>query len=258
MKKASKYLYTIVIAVIFIAPLLLIADDLPREIFREGNNAYRNGDYLKAIDKYEKILNNGYNNAEIYYNLGNAYFKLKKMPEAILNYEKAMKLNPSDEDIRFNLRVANLQTVDKIEPLPMMFYEKWWQALTDWFSSAVWSALMIIFIWLGFIGLAAYLFMFSPGIKKISFFVAVISFVIAIFSFIFANTSYVHETSEESAIIFSESVYVKSSPDKESTDLFILHEGTKVKILDQVGGWTKIRLANGNVGWLKRSSIETI
>lgn len=258
MKKAIIYFYSIVIAMIFIAPFYLFADELPREIFSEGNNAYRNGDYLQAIEKYEKILNNGYSNAEIYYNLGNAYFKLKKIPEAILNYEKALKLNPSDEDIQFNLKIANLQTVDKIEPLPMMFYEKWWHALNNWFSSASWSALMIIFIWLGFIGLALYLFMFSSGIKKISFFVAVISFVIAIFSFIFANTSYLHETSEESAIIFSESVYVKSSPDKGSTDLFILHEGTKVELLDQVGEWTKIRLANGNVGWLQRSSIETI
>jgi tetratricopeptide (TPR) repeat protein len=255
----NTYLTSILYAIFLFAFVNTIhAEDLTKETFQQGNEAYQSGDYLKAIEYYNQIIDNGYKTPELFYNLGNAYYKLKNIPNAILNYERALKLAPDDEDIQFNIRLANLQTLDKIEPLPKVFYQEWWESLSGWHSSGTWSVLMVIFIWLTFIGLAGFLLLYSPFKRKISFFILILSFVFAVLSYIFAETNYAEETSKDSAIIFSESVYVKSSPDAESTDLFILHEGTKVEVLDEVGTWSKIKLANGNVGWLPQNTIEII
>jgi len=253
-----KFSLNIVLILFFAIFSFSYAQDQTKETFELGNNAYQSGNYLKAIEYYNQILDNGYRTSEVYYNLGNAYYKLKKVPEAILNYERALKVDPSDEDSEFNIRIANLQTLDKIEPLPKLFYQEWWESLSGWLSSGTWSVLMIIFIWIGFMGLAGFLFIYSSFIRKISFLILILSFVFAILSFIFAQTNYAEETSKDCAIIFSESVYVKSSPDDESTDLFILHEGTKVEVLDSVGKWYKIKLANGNVGWISNETFKII
>jgi len=252
--------------VLFISAILLSAllvnisngQDPTKEIFVQGNEAYQSGNYLKSIEYYNQIIDNGYNTSEVYYNLGNANYKLKNIPEAILNYERAIKVDPSDEDSEFNLRIANLQTLDRIEPLPMLFYQEWWESLSGWLSSDTWSLFMILFVFISFLGLTGFLFVYSPSIRKISFFILIFSFVFAILSFIFAQNNYAEETSKDCAIIFSESVYVKSSPDEEGTDLFILHEGTKVEVLDEVGIWNKIKLVNGNVGWIKQNTFKTI
>ncbi len=258
MKKSTQRILLIIITMLFFFAEISYCNDITKETFEQANEAYQNGNYLKSIEYYNQIIENGFIASELYYNLGNAYFKLKKIPEAILNYERAARLDPSDEDIKFNLKIANLQTLDKIEPLPKLFYQQWWEYLANWLSSGTWSIVMICFIWLFFISLAGFLFIYSTIIKKISFLVAIFSFVFAILSFIFAETNYSEETSKDCAIIFSESVYIKSSPDIESTDLFILHEGTKVEVMEKVGDWIKIKLANGNVGWLPENTIEII
>ncbi len=194
----------------------------------------------------------------MYYNLGNAYYRLKDVPNSILYYERAKLLAPGDEDINFNLNVANLRTVDKINKVPEFFLTAWFNGLRDSFPSKTWAIITIIFSWLTFISLALFFIFWKPFSRKILFALAVIFLIINIFSFIFAHQSYKKETSRDYAIIFAPSVFMKSSPDENSTKLVSLHEGTKVKILDEVVNWKKIRLADGNVGWLPDSAIEII
>jgi tetratricopeptide (TPR) repeat protein len=246
----------LIIGLLFIAGQAMASE--AEDMFRHANQEYRNENYSAAAEIYEKLIGKGYKTADIYYNLGNTYFKQKQIAPAILNYERALRLKPGDEDIRFNLRIAKLRTVDKIDKLPRLFIWEWLDAAQDMFGSGVWAWLTVAFLWITFVLLVIFFINWRPAVKKLALFAAAAAFVIAIASFSFAWSSYSGETARNRGIIFSPSVYVKSSPDKDGTDLFILHEGTKVRTLDSVGKWLKIRLADGNVGWIPQKSIEII
>jgi len=226
--------------------------------FNEATDLYKNGKYAEAGSLYQELLNSGYQSAEIYYNLGNSYFKIDKIPDAILYYERGKRLSPDDEDINFNLKIANLKIVDKIQSVPKLFFMEWYESLYSMYSSGTWANVIIILSWLIFLFLAGYFLIWSAVVRKISFFAAMLSFVIVIVCIVFSVEQSNIEEARNDAIIFTPSVYIKSSPDKESTDLFILHEGTKVSILDEVGSWKKIKIADGNVGWLPDKTIEII
>ncbi|TAL70078.1 MAG: tetratricopeptide repeat protein [Bacteroidetes bacterium] len=228
------------------------------ETFKKGNMLYQNGYYSRAALNYEKIINNGYENAELYYNLGNAYFRMNKIPNAIINYERALRLSPDDEDVIVNLNVANLRIIDKIEPVPKFFLVQWYDAIRNIFTSGNWAVIMIVSLWIVFISLGLFILFESTFIKKILFGTLVIAVFITIMSLIFSIQQSGIENSRNAAIVFEPTVYIKSSPDEDGKDLFILHEGTKVNILDAVGKWRKIKLANGNIGWLPSESVELI
>ena len=228
------------------------------DAFQKANDLYGDKKYEKAAVIYKELIEKGYSNSELYYNLGNAYYKMKMIPEAILYYEKAKKADPDDEDIQLNLRMAKLQTVDKIEQVPKVFYIKWYESILEHYHSSLFSGIMIVFIWVFFISLAGFLKFRRPVAKKTLFAVSGISLIVVILSFTLAVQSYEEENTKDEGIIFSTSVYVKSSPDEEGTNLFILHEGTKAKVLDEVDNWKKIRIANGNVGWVPNGTLEMI
>jgi tetratricopeptide (TPR) repeat protein len=228
------------------------------ETFKKANMLYQNGYYSKAAVNYEKIINNGFENTELYYNLGNTYFRMNKIPNSIINYERALRLSPDDDDVIVNLNVANLRIVDKIEPVPKFFLVQWYDGIRNLFTSANWAVILIVFLWFVFISLAVFVFLESPFIKKFIFGTLIISVFISVMSLIFAVQQSSIENSRNSAIVFGPTVYVKSSPDEDGKDLFILHEGTKVNIVDAVGKWRKIKLANGNVGWVPGESVELI
>ncbi|MCL5991624.1 MAG: tetratricopeptide repeat protein [Bacteroidetes bacterium] len=228
------------------------------ETFKKANMLYQNGYYSKAAVNYEKIINNGYKNAELYYNLGNAYFRMNKIPNSIINYERALRLTPDDEDAMMNLNVANLRIVDKIEPVPKFFLVEWYEGIRNLFTSGNWAIILVVTLWVVFISLAVFVFLESPFIKKIIFGTLVISIFISVMSLIFAIQQGGIENYRNSAIVFEPTVYVKSSPEEDGKDLFILHEGTKVNIVDAVGKWRKIKLANGNIGWVPGESVELI
>ncbi len=235
----------------------LFADEA-EETFIQANQAYRESEYEKAAAMYEKIINNGYVSKSLYYNLGNTYFKMKQIPRAILYYERALKLDPSDEDIQFNLQIANLRIIDKIEPVPRIFFEQWFDDLLKNVRSDVWAVFASVSLWAALALALIYIFGKSITMKKWTFAGGVLFILLFVILFFFAHIDYNRETSENEAIIFSPSVYVKSSPAEDGTDLFILHEGTKVYLLDRVGQWTEIRLADGNVGWIPESSFRII
>jgi len=249
---------SILIVVIFVFIVQIKANDIADDRFNEANELYQKGDFSDAIAYYEELIHNGFVSPELLYNLGNSYFKINKIPDAILNYERAKRLRPDDEDIKFNLKIANLKIVDKIDTVPQFFMVEWYNNIFGLFSSGTWSIFIIIFSWFSFAALITYFIIWNNLIRKISFFAAIVGFFIAISCLIFAFEQSVEEDANNEAIIFTASVYIKSSPDDSSTDLFILHEGTKVLLLDVVGSWRKIKLRNGNIGWLPDNTIEII
>jgi len=226
--------------------------------FEQANQLYRNGDYQKAAQMYEQVSKNGFENPALYYNLGNSYFKFQNIPAAILNFERAKRLAPNDEDINYNLRLANLRVIDKIEPVPRLFLINWWNSFINLFSSDGWAMICLIGFWVSIISVALMFIIRKSVLQRIVFAVCVLMFLLSIIAIIGMYQQRHFEQNDTAAIIFSQTVSVKSAPDAQSTDLFVLHEGVKVEFLDAVGEWCKIRLADGKVGWLSNKDIQTI
>jgi len=224
--------------------------------FEQANQLYRNGEFERAAKFYEEILSHDYESPELYYNLGNAYYKLNNLAAAILNYERARRLAPHDEDVDHNLRLAQLRVVDKIDPLPQLFFVEWWNSVVNSFSTDHWATIALVSLWIAAMSGAVFI-VGRFFLRRIAAVTLVAAGVVCIVSFVSALNRNAIEN-EQTAIVFSSSVSVKSAPDRQSTDLFILHEGVKVELLDSVGNWRKIRLADGKVGWLPVESVERI
>lgn len=227
--------------------------------FDEANQAYRSGNFDKAAQRYEQILSQGYETADLHYNLGNAYYKLNKLPSAILEYERAMRLSPGDEDIAHNLALANLHLTDRIEPLPDLFFIGWWKSYVNMFSADRWAWNGLIALWLTLL-CAAILFLgfHQPFLRRVLPIVALAGLVVFVVCLIGMFGRVRIENSRRFAILQSPSVHVRSAPDEKSTDLFVIHEGLKVELLDNVSGWSKVRLADGKIGWITTNSFEVI
>ena len=203
-------------------------------------------------------ISNGYSSSTLFYNLGNAYFKSSNIPAAILFYEKASLLKPFDEDIRYNLEIARIYIVDRIDIIPELFFIRWFKMSSLFLSSNSWallSAATFIFVLVFFL---TWLLGSRYLIKKISFIVSVILLAVSIVSLSFSIENRRLTTGNSYAIVFSPSATGKSSPGSGSSDLFVIHEGTKVKIEDEVGGWYEIRLPDGNVGWIESGDVRKI
>lgn len=245
-----------IILILLLFPVLILAKS-PEVLFNEANEAYANKKYADAVNIYEQVLDSGYVSAELYYNLGNAYYKLDNIPFAILNFERADKLS-SNEDIDHNLALAKLKTVDKIQEVEKIFIFEWIESVRNYLNSGTWSLITIALFWLFFILLGIMLWVNSKGLKKFLFIDSIITLLFFAFAFYFSYSSFKVDYVDDYGILTSASVYVKSSPDSESQDLYILHEGTKVQVLDEVGDWKKIKIANGEVGWIKMNTFQEI
>lgn len=225
------------------------------EWFNQANAAYNSGNYETAVELYEKILAMDMESVPVYYNMGNAYYKMREYPMAIYSYEKALKLDPSNEEVRTNLEIANLAIVDKIEPVPQSFIERWWRSLRAMCSSDRWAWWSVV----AFALLLVCLFMFlrsrRVGMRKLGFFMGVIFLIVFAFSVVFAAQLKHAANTQDQAIVMTPTVTVKSSPSDDGVDLFVLHEGTKVSVLESSNGWNKIRIANGSVGWLEMDKM---
>lgn len=228
------------------------------QIIDEANDAYSNGNYADAIELYEKVIEKGYESAELYYNLGNSYFKINDLPSAILYYEKSLKLDPADEDAKFNLKIANSMIPDKIEEVPVMFYERWWKNIYELFGANLWTRISVFLFIIVLIMFSVYFAGNSYFLKKTFFWLGIIFIVFTIFSFSFSYQKYKTSINTREAIVFDPTITVKSSPDESSVDLFVIHEGTKVSIMEHIGDWYEIRIANGSVGWLPSSAVKPI
>ena len=239
-------------------PLLAFGDATLNSLLKKGNDQYAKGQYKEAIVTYQKIVDDGHMSALVYFNLGNAYFKDNDVSSALLYYEKAHKLSPGDEDINFNIQFANQKTTDKVEATPEFFITRWWHSFILRFSLTTLAVLSIVLIITGFALLVVYRFTNSVGIKKASFYAALLIIFLGLGSMFTADRQQQYFDGHHGAIIFSNSVNVKSGPTPSSKNLFLIHDGTKVDVLDNNNGWMKIKLANGSEGWINASDAKEI
>jgi tetratricopeptide (TPR) repeat protein len=246
----------IIICIFLLTSKNLLSSNL--ENFKQANDYFNAGKYELSADLYSSLIDSGYKESEIYFNLGNSYFRLNNIPAAILNFERAKRLNPNDEDIDFNLKLANLKIVDKFEPVPKLFFLVWFEEAIALLYSGVWGYVIVGSIWIFFTCLLCLFIGFAPKLRTWFLFLMIASLILSGAAGLFGYKAFKYENSQNAAIIFNPSVYVKSAPDPGSTDLFILHEGTKIHIMETIDKWIQIKVENGNIGWIKQDEIQII
>jgi tetratricopeptide (TPR) repeat protein len=224
----------------------------------KGNTFYREGEYEKAIEEYNKLVDEGYLGTSLFYNLGNSYYRIGKIGLAILYYERTLKLSPSDEDIKHNLNFARLSTVDRIQPLPTFFLFEWWEGILGSFTENGWAYIVFIFYLLVIFLTGSYFFARSIKQQKLVLFSGVAALLVLAISISLLIVKINREATVKSGVILEQFVTVKSSPDQKSTDAFVIHEGLKVNLEDNLDEWVKIRLADGKVGWIENNYVEQI
>lgn len=244
--------------ILFFVFIALSVSVLGNEIFQKANDAYNQKKYAEAVALYEKLTFQGYKEATLYYNLGNAHFKNDQLSKAILWYERALRLDPANEDIKHNLTFANQQTIDNIEAQPEIFIKTGFNFIRDLFSVKMWSMLSIILIAAACLCILLMIVLSLPHWRMTLFVIACTAFVFAVFSIIFANLQCNKINREDEAIIMDKIVTVKSTPDASGTNLFTVHEGIKIQITDKAGNWIEIRFPDGNKGWISKDAVEVI
>jgi len=227
-------------------------------LMQKANDLYQKNLYDKAAEVYESLLNKDYESVSLFYNLGNAYYKQGKIGYAILNYERALKLSPGDEDIIHNLALANVKTYDKIETLPKFFLFQWWEGLLALFSFSGWTYIAYAFYILILIAIGFYFLSKKIKFQKYSFFLGVAAIIFFALSVSLLIVKMNKELNIKQGIIVEALVNVKLSPDEHSSDAFIIHEGLKVNLEDKFNDWIKVRLQDGKVGWLLSNDVRTI
>ncbi|MDB5121320.1 MAG: Tetratricopeptide repeat protein [Sphingobacteriales bacterium] len=239
-------------------PLISWGTEQQQALFEKANQLYSKAKYKEALKVYEQSVADGYQSAEVFFNMGNAYYRVGEIPSALLYYEKAHKLHPSDEDIDANIQLANSKTTDKIEAAPEFFLTTWWHKFFLLFSVDTLSALNI-FCWItAAIVMVVYLFAQSITQKKVTFYMGIAFFFLGLITILITKKQSDYLNSHQEAIIFSTSVKVKSEPSDVSKDLFIIHAGVKVDIVENQENWLKIKLLNGNQGWISAESAREI
>ena len=223
-----------------------------------GDSAYVRQQYQQAIADYEALLKKGVS-ADVYYNLGNAYYRTDNITRAVINYERALLLSPGDPDIRVNLQLARSKTIDKITPESEMFFVTWYRSLVNIMSVDGWATMSLVSLAIAIILALCYLFSGRVWMQKTGFFGALAMIVIFGLSNLFAWQQKDQLVNRTGAIVISPAAAVKSTPANGGTDLFIIHEGTKVEITDSsMKEWKEVRIADGKEGWIKASMIEMI
>ena len=236
---------------------LLFAQNIDEQMHKAGA-LYRNGEFDKAIKIYEDLRSEGYEGASLYFNLANSYYRIGKLGYATLNYERALKDSPSDEDVKHNLAFASLSTIDRIQPLPTFFLFEWWESLLASLSVNGWTYIAFFFYILLMIMIVVYFFAKTIFQQKVILFLGLGILVIFLIAISLLIVKINREETVISGVVVEQSITVKTSPDPQSTDAFVIHEGLKVNLEDQLEEWVKIRLADGKVGWIENDSVVKI
>ncbi|RLD54684.1 MAG: hypothetical protein DRI97_11050 [Bacteroidetes bacterium] len=227
-------------------------------IYNIANSLYQQGQYEQALEQYNAVILSGKESADLYYNMGNAAYRSNSIGHAILYYEKALKLEPAHEDAIHNLDFVSRYRLDTFEEVPVLFLGTWIAGFVQLFPEHTWSLLALVFFIIILTGLLVFLFSRRMVLKKsgfISGLVALVLFVITISSALSRHRDIVHP---DTGIILAPSVVVRSSPSESGTELFILHEGTKIKVNEEVSGWQNIKLIDGREGWIMGFDFESI
>lgn len=246
-----KKLLLILLSITYIFPL-------SAQTKEKADSAYATEKYDEAIAIYTDLLKGGAH-ADIYYNLGNCYYKTDQIALAILNYERAILLEPGNSDIRYNLDLAQTKTVDKIIPESEMFFITWGKNIVNLTGMDGWASIGVIAFIQTCILLLIFFFSKRIVLKKAGFFTALVMLVVVILSNVFAHIQHENISRRTGAIVMSNSVVVKSTPNESGTDLFVLHEGTRIEIIDDsMKDWKEIKLADGKIGWMPAETMEVI
>ena len=254
----NKMVIRLFILLFFFCSIEKMAAADAQQVFATANQAYQSGNYRAAADGYESILKSGnVFSKELFFNLGNAYFRLNNIGLSLLNYERALRLDPSDSEIQQNLVVARSRVSDDIEPVTTVFFMRWWQSLRNLFPADTWSIFGLFFIWFGAGGFAIWLLDSERQRKKYGFLTGLVAIPLSIILFLLAQSAAtVMQT--PFAIVLTHETNLKNAPDPNATTINMLHEGLKVEILDKIGSMTKIKLPNGEDGWLPTTDVEKI
>ena len=230
----------------------------PQQVFEQANQLYQQEKFTEARQAYESLVRNGYASGEIYYNLGNAYYKSGDIARAILQYERAVKLIPGDEDLRHNLQLANLMITDKIDPTPRLFVWDYWDSIKQTLSlrGITWLAYGFFVMTIG--SIIAVILSRTYRFRRLGFATGAASALVLLFLVVVLAARLSDLSGKDTAIVTATITTVKNSPDEKSSDAFVLHGGVKFQITDRLSGWIKIRLADGKVGWMASSAAEII
>lgn len=234
-----------------------VSEKALQDSLTNANNYAQNGLNSQAIDTYEYIISKGYTNASVYYNLGYSYYKQGNLGRAILNMERAKKLNPNDPDVLYNLDLAYALT-DQMQVVEPMFLEVWWDGVKNMLSPDGWAWVLAVLFIIMLAGIAAFLFANSISLRKVGFFGALVCACLCVVAFSIALNKRGEIIDSTEAIILSSSVTLTTSPDKNGSEMAVLHEGTHIEIISILNEWAEVRLKDGNVGWLKVADFEKI
>lgn len=227
-------------------------------LFKQATDFYNNGEFSKAIENYEQILESGNHSAALYFNMGNCYYKQNSIGPSIYYYEKALLLSPNDNEIKNNLQFAQNMRLDAIEEMPQTEMAQVYNKVINWFSCNGWAYLTVAFSVLFVLAYLAYYFIRMANQKRIAFITSFFSLGLAIFCVLMGYLQYDQQKKNNPAIVFSKEISVSAEPNSNSEIIFTLHEGTKVNILDELNGYKKIRIADGQTGWLLEESIKAL
>lgn len=248
----------ITICLLTFAVATLTSQDLRHDKFRKGIELYTSENFEGALNEWMEIYNTGYSSASLCYNIGNAHFKLDNIPGAVLFYERARLLRPSDENINYNLQIARSRVIDKFEEIPELFFVRWFDFLSLLMPGDRWAFISVASFIIFLTTLSVYIYTSQYKLKVAGFWTALFFFILSLVSLSFALRNKTLVIDNQEAIIMTPSVNGKSSPDNSGTDLFVIHEGSKVTVEDTVGDWFEIRLSDGNKGWIPSACIEKI
>ena len=226
--------------------------------FSAANQLYIDGKYDEAIKAYNSLLSEDEQSFEIYFNLGNCYFKLNDVPNSILFFEKAKKINPVDEDLNYNLGLANTRITDKFEKLPQINISKWYKTFLGTATSNSWATTSIILFIGCIISIAMFFYLYNIAVRRITLGAGIILLGLSIFTLFFAFHQKEYEVGYQEAVLFEPSVTVKSSPSESGTNLFVIHEGLKITVMEESNDWVKIKISDGSVGWMPKNFIKVI
>lgn len=241
-----------------ISTIVCFGEQPTDSLWAQGNQAYQKGNYEAAIRCYTAIQQKGLTSPDLYFNLGNAYYKQNRIAESILFYERAIRLDPSNENYIYNLEVVKTKVVDKIEVIPPFFLYSWINSVKNLWSINGWAITIFMMFFLLVISILVWRFGLSLHVKRIGFWASLGFAALVIVSVLLCNSIAEKNSSQEEAIISRPVVTVKSSPDQNGKDLFILHEGTKVQISDSLSHWIEVKISDGNSGWINVSDVERI
>lgn len=246
----------------FLAILFIVPSINAQDVLNDAMKAYQEENYEEAIRILEQEVKaqkeKGMESSDLYYNLGNAYFRDNEIAKAILNYERAALINPGDRDIRHNLEFARTKTEDKIISVDTFFLQSWFDAVQNLQSSNAWAKVSVVLFILFMASLSVFFFVNRMFTKKVTFYTGIITLVLLIITNVFSYRQKSKIENRDSAIIMVSSVSITNSPDSNSKELFQLHAGTKVKITKRDASWMEIEIENGNVGWINKDKLEVI